>query len=308
MSIEFLFLIFLILLVLPFIPAVIELIKKKDVEPLKIDIERYKDPAFFGKQYKIFLENLKRPDKKVYQLSPNTLKIEVSKEKFETIKICENSLTTIQQEEIIIARGENVQTQEPLKTNREITVQGNLTVNHPLETKALLVEGNLVINSNLKVGYWIHVEGQAKINNTSILGVNAFFKELHIMSSCLFKRIFASKIFVGKISNQDKFFSESNTSIIKGTIKAKKDITIKTQDRKLIIEGNLISDKSIIIEGDVWIKGNIFSHTGIVILNGAIVGEDNKIKSIVAKKKIILVNNCKIYGYLHTEGIGIIQV
>ncbi|MFN3478673.1 MAG: hypothetical protein ACK4ZM_04855, partial [bacterium] len=278
--------------------------------------EQYKDPAFFGKQYKNFLENLignlKKPDKKIYQISPNTLKIEISKEKFEIIKIYENSLATDQPEnqieEIIIAKGENLQTQAPIKTNKEITIQGNLSVNHPIETKALLVEGNININSNLKINYWIHVEGKGQINNTSILGINAFFKELYILSSCLFKRIFANKIIVGKSSNQNESLNESNASIFKGIIKAKKDITIKTQDKKLIIEGDLISDKSIIIEGDVWIKGNIFSHTGIVILNGATVGEENKIKSVIAKKRIVLINHCKIYGYLHTEGVGIVQI
>ncbi|MFN4220050.1 MAG: hypothetical protein ACK4GJ_03905, partial [bacterium] len=147
MSTEILLLIFLILLTFPFIPGIIEFIRKKDIQPLNINPEQYKDPAFFGKQYKNFLENLignlKKPDKKIYQISPNTLKIEISKEKFEIIKIYENSLATDQPEnqaeEIIIAKGENIQTQTPIKTNKEITIQGNLSVNHPIETKALLV-------------------------------------------------------------------------------------------------------------------------------------------------------------------------
>jgi len=68
----------------------------------------------------------------------------------------------------------------------------------------------------------------------------------------------------------------------------------------------VISDNTIIMNGNIEITGNIFSQEEIEI-EGVRVGHVGEVKSVIAKKKLTIGNNVTIYGFALTEGIGIVR-
>lgn len=298
--------VFIFLLLIPFIPALVELAVKKDKDPLTIKQDYSKDPAFFGKSFSKILEGaISKVDKELLD-SLKSIDIPLSSDKPEKLIFFTNEVGGKHPDSIVFVRGQKSKTVEPLITNKEVVAYGSLRVEHSTSARSMLIFGSLEVKAPLKVARWIHVEGETTIKAPSILGINFYSSEkITIDSPCTFTRIYAKEINLGWGIKKSSF---DNPARIEGGIKSKGAISIKTADRSLIIEGNIISEKDIIIEGDVWVKGNIFSHEGILIIKGVIVGMEGAIKSVVGKKSVIIGSNAKIYGYVHTDGEGIIKV
>ncbi|MFN3698693.1 MAG: hypothetical protein ACK4SU_00675 [Dictyoglomus sp.] len=298
------FILFIVLILFPFLPGIIEYFKRKDDQPLEIKQDFTKNPAFFGESFnRILTQAILERSKKV---SKDTLEIILSSGKPESLKIVKDTIGGEQIKEIIFAEGEEVETDKPLESYKEVVVRGNFTVKHPSLMRSLLVFGNLKVKDSLKVVRWIHVEGKAIIKAKSNLGINLYAKKIHISAPCSFKRIFAQEIVIGEDVKEDNL--EDKAYYIKGTIRSKGALNIKTEDKKLVIEGNLISNEDIVAEGGVWIKGDVFSHGGVIFLRGVLVGQKGKIKSVIGKKKVKIGKNVKVYGYIHTEGEGIVDL
>lgn len=299
------FMFFLLLLFMPFLPGIIELLIKRDEDPLNIKQDFSKDPAFFGKSFRNILGKALRERAKM--ISKDTIKLSLSSSKPEMIKIYHEVVSGKHLNEIVYGQGEEVRTDGPLETYKEVVINKNFKILHPCNVRSLLVLGNLKVNDSLNVARWIHVEERAEIEAKSNLGVNFFAKEIKINSLCEFKRMFAEKIEIGQ-EIEEGDFRDSIPYYIKGTLRSEGTVNIKAENENLIVEGNIISNDDIVVEGNVWIKGNIFSHKGVVLLKRVIVGENQKIKSVVGKKGVVLGEGVKIYGYVHTDGKGVVDL
>ena len=66
------------------------------------------------------------------------------------------------------------------------------------------------------------------------------------------------------------------------------------------------ADGDIFIEGNVRISGHVFSQQSIYISAQTIIGCPQKIKSIIGKKAVRIEKYVSIYGYVSTEGNGIV--
>ncbi|MHA2644052.1 MAG: hypothetical protein V2G42_05720 [bacterium JZ-2024 1] len=265
-----------------------------------------KDPAFFGKSFWDMFETAL----KARRISDEgTHIITLSLNKPEDLIVMKgnirggnygSALVFIDCEKTAI-QGENA-----FVSNKEVVSSGDLIINVPTKVRALLVRGDLKVAKPTVVTRWVHVEGNCLILSSSDLGINLYCGGiLSFQAPSTFGRLFAKEIVMGEGTSETAF--ATNPAYVKGTLRSRGSVSIKTQDRKVVIEGTIISDEDIQVEGDVWIKGNVFSHRGIVLLKGCLVGEKNKIKSIVAKKSVRLVGNLKVYGYIHTDGEGIIE-
>jgi len=95
----------------------------------------------------------------------------------------------------------------------------------------------------------------------------------------------------------------SKGSIIKGSVKVHGSVRIEENVR---IYGQLISEGDIEIGKNGYVSGNVFSQSRIHILNGVRVGIPEQQKSVIGKKGIILEKNVIVYGYILTEGKGIV--
>ena len=292
--------VFAILLLLPFLPGLLEIYLKKDANPIYIKQDYSKDPAYFGRSFqKILMKALKGELKRVN-------KVTLSKGKPERLIVINLSKIGGKLFDLTLVDELKVETDKPLEALKEVIIKGDFNIKHSSIFRSLLTLGDLTVDGPLEVKRWIHVEGKANIQAPSNLGVNLYAEEINILAPCTFKRMFAQVIKVGKEPREEDF--KDNISSIKGTIKSKGSLNISTQDKKLIIEGDLISDKNIVVNGDVWIKGSILSHWGAILLKGVILGEEGKIKSVVGKKGVILAKGVKVYGYIHTDGEGKVEV
>jgi len=57
----------------------------------------------------------------------------------------------------------------------------------------------------------------------------------------------------------------------------------------------------------VKITGTVFTHGSITIEENVTIGVKGKIKTVIARKGITLKNGFVIYGYVMTEGTGIVS-
>ncbi len=299
------FVLFTLLLLLPFLPGIAELLIREDDNPLDIKQDFSKDPAFFGKSFqKILAQALLQRSKRI---SEDSIEVVLSTGKPEILRLYKNTVGGKHMMDIVFAEDTEVKTDSPLESYKEVVVNGNFTTWHPCKVRSLLVFGNLNVNYSLSVVRWVHVEGIAKIRARSVLGVNFYAREIKITAPCTFKRMFANKVQIGEEVKEEAFKKEE-AHYIKGTIRSKGSLNIKTEDRKLIIEGSLISDEDIVAEGGIWIKGDVFSHAGVVFLKNVVVGEAGKVKSVVGKKRVVLGQKVKVYGYVHTDGSGVVEI
>jgi hypothetical protein len=60
------------------------------------------------------------------------------------------------------------------------------------------------------------------------------------------------------------------------------------------------------MKGNIKAVGDIFSQDE-VYLEGVNIGSFNNFKSVIAKKKLTLGKSVEIYGFVSTEGIGIVE-
>jgi cytoskeletal protein CcmA (bactofilin family) len=76
--------------------------------------------------------------------------------------------------------------------------------------------------------------------------------------------------------------------------------------RDSVIAGDLFAEGPIEILHNAVVLGNLFSQDSVQLYPGVRIGQAGRIKSIIAKKRIVVDRNVAIYGYVLTEGKGAI--
>ncbi|MGE5343945.1 MAG: hypothetical protein ACM3SY_20935 [Candidatus Omnitrophota bacterium] len=107
----------------------------------------------------------------------------------------------------------------------------------------------------------------------------------------------------------ENFVSRKNLYIganctIHGAVKSFQGIHIGPN---AIIHGSVFAEGDIHIGNNCILLGNVFSQSGIRIGNGVKISRPDTIKSVIGKKRIQLGLNTLIFGYLLTEGIGVVR-
>ena len=92
-------------------------------------------------------------------------------------------------------------------------------------------------------------------------------------------------------------------SVINGSVKTYGTVTIQ---KDVKIYGDIFSDSDVIIGENCIITGNIFSQSRVIIASGVRVGNKGRVKSVIAKKELEIGESVVIYGYLLTEGKGVV--
>lgn len=271
---------FLIFLFLPFIPSFIELFLKRDAKPIPIDLEYKKDPDYFTKRFiKLLNDALKNLN--IQELKETTpTKLELIKETWIVFPgdetLTENTINT----PAVFTKGAIFLQNHTFK--RELAVLGNTVFKNTCIARALYVKGDCIIEAPVRIARWVHVEGTLIVNSYADLGVSVYAREIKINGKATFKRAYAQKIEVLNKNNDANLQGRSGSKVI-------------------IVNGNIFRDDDVEIEGNVWIKGNIFSQKSIILKNGVVVGEEGKVKSVVARDKILIKGPFRVYGYLHSE-------
>lgn len=91
---------------------------------------------------------------------------------------------------------------------------------------------------------------------------------------------------------------------IKGSVKGFKNITV---ENNVEIHGDIFCEGDIRIGDQCTLLGNVFSQSGIYIGDEVRISQPGTIKSVIAKKKIEIGRNSLIFGYILSEGYGLVK-
>lgn len=334
-------LLFAILLVvlffLPFLPGFREFFIEEDVAPLFIDMDYRKEPRYFGVSFRRLL---------LEKLSGGTVRAglrSVLLSRQETVEVFDTA--TIHQGRImsdICFVKRDLRSGSKVLFEKEVYVQGSASIGEFNQLRALACDGEVAVSSGVKLIRWLDAEGSIRVASGSDLGISASSgQKLIIEENCSFKRLYGLPVITGQeheapISEHELgpehaivFAGEAERELSHIPERGLKDCSIiaaksLTIGEQAWIRGDLKSHGNITAGAEVTVTGNIFAegdvHLGprcrvlgtvfsqgrITFDEGVVVGCNGKIKSVISKKGTTLGRGVKVYGFVLTEGEGII--
>ncbi|MGM0379024.1 MAG: hypothetical protein ACQEQE_04705 [Bacillota bacterium] len=331
MIIFFISFIFFILMLIPFAFAYKNSLK--EFATLDINFENVRDPRYFAKSFKNKFENGLNNN-----LENNIIKLS-KKEKLAILS--ENMNYKKNYYELIYIDSNDLIVNKPSNFYKEIYSNNSIYFTKEHIIRAAYSEKSITLNQDSRVIRWLDAKNKVIIGNNCFLGTSISSENfLTIGNSCIFKRLYAPKIIIGKtndykspsnlkispmifksIKRNIKIINDQNTKgytfessimtkhsltissniIIKGSIKTEKDLIIKSN---VLIHGNIFADGNIIIGNNCKILGTIFSYNSITIRDFVQIGQQGKIKSIVAEENITLGYNFTMHGFISANKIG----
>lgn len=91
--------------------------------------------------------------------------------------------------------------------------------------------------------------------------------------------------------------------VIQGDIKAHQGVHLA---ERALVCGNIFSDGDIHLGRNSTVLGNVFTQGDVYCEAGTVVGRHGSISSIIARGRIIVEENCLVYGYISNESGGIV--
>lgn len=328
--------IFLILLFIPFIPGILELRRPRDAAPLFIDMEYTKDPRYFGKSFKSAIKKYVPSD----SLQTGLRNIALS-QKEEILVSSSRTVPAGEKVNYILCIAGDLISEEKAYFHKEIYATGNVVLGSNNVVKALASDGKILLHRHTTVLRWADAEEAVEVSEGCNLGISlSCAGEIRIAHGCTFQRLYGFPIITystdgeheGKYPDLDSMASgrwngEKDVSAVPQSARIVKDLIVKNNLRiakNCIITGNIKSYRELVIEAGVTVNGNIFSEEDITIEEHAVVdgnifcqgrviirgnaqiGRTGKMKSVIGKSSVILGRNVRVYGYIQTEGSGLV--
>jgi predicted acyltransferase (DUF342 family) len=325
-----------ILFVLPFVPGAREIKRKDDAAPLFINMSYCKDPRYFAISFrKIIL-------KVIGDLPAGLHAVTLSKQ--ETVQVSDGSPNIVSSvaENVLFIRN-NLESENNVTFKKEVYARGNVFIGESNRLQALACDGDLHVRKGTRFLRWLDAEGRVKVDEECDLGISATCSgELSMAHKCSFTRLYGypvvtanNTIPVGDKDDQaigDNTVSEGistewyisdmpphcqkncnviakgnlsigEQSVIHGHIKSHGKVVTGAS---VTVMGNLFAEGDIEIGPGSRVLGSVFSQGYITVRHGVTIGSKNQIKSIVGKKGISLESGVRAYGYIVTEGKGIV--
>lgn len=318
-------------------------IKKFESKPLFIQQSNIKDPRYFAVSFReIFSKGWNKYDGSgCVKLSQLEKVIEVDQNEIPPNNVCNSIVYARSDIDFTPNKGIHFEKEIYAKGNaflydipelRAIACDKNLLLG--IDTNVIRwadAEGFLIVHEDCNLG--ISTSSASKL----FIGRNCTFKRLYapeiylgIENVNLHKFVYSTfsdkkKVLINQNIIRDiEYVNDDNTDenkVFYNTIITKRNITVLanfevqghiTSHKNVKIESNAIVHGNIFAEGNVFIGSNarvlgvVFSQENIHMDPDAVVGQPGKTKSIVARGDIIIENNCRVYGYIGTEGNGII--
>lgn len=331
------FLLLALLFVLPFLPGIREFIKKEDASPLYINMNYSKDPRFFARSFKSKIQEVLRT------AGDHTGIHEVMLSKPESLVIENNVLVAAgSRKRNLHYIKERLSTEAHAAFEQEVYVCGETIIGADNEIRALACEASVRILPRTKILRWLDAEGDVEVAEACDLGISVTSaRKLRVAPRCTFRRLYGFPISTGE-PGEDNFPSwdlqadekQVDCTMIErgvrsvepgsskdGSIISDKSLTIGEQSRIMghvkahgtlrigagaIVRGNVFAEKDIILGPGCRVFGTVFTQGKVTCERNAVVGMEGKVKSVVAKKGIELQQGVNIYGFISTEGEGIV--
>jgi predicted acyltransferase (DUF342 family) len=329
------FVLLAILFMLPFVPGAIEIIRKKDATPLFINMGYQKDPRYFAMSFRrMVLHSIGDRTEGLHDLTLS---------KLEKVRITENasSMDDTTLENVLYLRND-LGSVSNATFKKEVYARGNVHIGESNSMKALACDGDVHVGRGTHFSRWLDAEGDMKIDEECKLGISATCHgKLSISHKCSFMRLYGFPVATitstpakndldlvdwdnaalgGVLTERNisdlPHHSRKNCNIItdgaltigehcfiQGHVKSHGKIVV---DPFVTVMGNLFAEGDIEIGAGSRIAGSVFSQSNIIIRQGVVIGIKNRIKSVVGKKGIHLEGGVQVYGYLSTDGKGIV--
>lgn len=338
MTILLVFILFLLLLFLPFLPGILELILKRDAEPLFISMDYIRNPRYFGKSFKRLIHRATAG----FTLSPGMRDIKLSKN--EKVELTHSiDISTAKEINHLLYIIGNLVTGSNVLFNKEVYVTGKAVIGSDNIIQALAGDGDITVSNGVQFKRWLDAEGDVRIADNCNLGISTSSgSRLFLSTDCIFRRINGMPIITGDgpsgivhnfesalppplpVHSKPSFVRKKDTSIPAGTIIDDnivfiRDVkigpnslirgTIKSYGKIVLaenvkIDGNIFADDDIFIGRNARISGHVFSQSSVYISCQTIISSPDRIKTVLGKKSIKIERDVVIYGFVTTEGSG----
>jgi len=340
MMISIVFVLFILLFILPFLPGITELVRKEDAEPLYIAMNYIKDPRYFGKSFKELLHRATDG----FTAAPGTRDVQLSKKESLEITGSMDVLNAEKIDHLLCVQGNFVSCGNA-QFNKEVYVTGNASVGPNNIIQVMAANGNVTIGADVQLNRWLDADGNIDIGAHCNLGISASSgRKLRLGQDCLFRRLYGVPITTGDnriiamnhfkpplpptepVPPELSFVRIKDHTVPPGTIMDKNVVfpqdvqigygsiftgNIKSYG-KLVLEDNVTIDGNLFADGDITIgrgakiSGHVFSQKNVYISGGTVVSCPDTIKSVIGKKSVRIEENVTIYGYVTTEGEGVV--
>jgi len=321
------FSLFLLLIILPMVPMLNTIHKKKDVNPLYMDMDYVFDPKF---QSNHFEETLKAEEKHYEKV---LIEMELR-----SSDIPKKAKLPIE----FLSYGD-VNVDAVVKQEAILFTPGAITMAPRSVITALKSGDKITLQKGSRVNSWIDATGELDIHESTEINL-ATAKSVKLHKGAKFKRIYADTIGVYPLNKEDEnkagkeieyekysenveadiLYVNHKESIEKGS-KIHSDVicrgdlkieegcmifgSVKANGKLKILNnnkiyGNVFSDGNMLIHHHCFIFGNLFSHKYIKIGHNNQIGKYSAPKSLIGIKGIEIAGGTFIHNYILTYGKG----
>lgn len=326
---------FIVMLVFAFVPGWLELRRKKDDKNIYINNDYVKDPEYFAKSFKT---KLLKQGQDLNSIKDGQL-LELSKPEIICCPLESANVVGASYGNITIFKN-RINILPDSKFSKEVVFLKPVVLSTGTMLRAGLCMDDCVLAPEVQVVRWLDAR-KITAGESCDLGVSTTARETLVLNAgCHFKRLYAPIIEIGKSfvptnstlpavlpkPRYDTFFDNSKklkenmiyqVNIVKrhGDLLIKRGVTItgsiKSYGKITIasgatIFGNVFGNDDIIIETGARVLGDVFADGIVELGSGSSIGQPGKCKSLVTRKGIKLHTNCSIYGYVSTDGEGIV--
>ncbi len=333
---------FTLMIVLPFVPGLTEVWKPKDRYPLPIDMDYSRDPRYLGKSArKIFKRGLKgkinEPGTHTITFSTDEV-VEISNKR----KVEDETVVTN-----VLYINEELESEPGVHFENDIYSIGEVTIGENNLVRTIAGDSNITIGKGSTVVRWVDSEKDIFVesgcdlgHSTSAVGSIKLTNDIH------FRRLFGLPVSTGNskpVSIQSSVpvvypndieniadivtYKPSDTEIESGYTTSKSiiaDHDVTTGDKctfggsikchgdleigdNCTVSGNLFAEGCLTIGKNCKIRGSVFSQCEVTISEGSQIGVPGEYVSVIGKQAIVIKDNINIFGYLLTEGQGVVQ-
>lgn len=308
---------FFILVGLPFVPALQELIKKKDDQPLYVNMSYSKDPRFFDRSFRHkLLSNVKNVG------TDSAFRVSLSR-KEEIVEVCKaENVNEYNFGNNVLYLDGNADITNNMKFKKEVYVTGTTKLNENTIIRGILSENDLKIAPHSTIVRWAGSEANIFVGHNCDLGVRCSCeKELWIDVDCKFKSLYGHPIFTKyddaivekKLKEAAEKDEEENFDEAKIQLSKEKIVEFNKHDYPLLTEQEKdaeITDDSPFRESDDILKDSeemeaeeeellTISDLKIVVMEKGLVtfSKDEKIdRDIIIKSKALFKSGITVQG------------
>ena len=326
---------FIVMLSFAFLPGWIEIKRKKDDKSMHINNNYVRDPEYFAKSFKKLL--LKR----VKDLNAIEDGQELELSRGEIINCPSQSIEPVSgnyKHITLFKRPVNIMPHSQFF--KEVVCLKQAQIGQGTLLRAGLCNEDCSLADQVHVVRWLDAKKIVTGENCN-LGVSTTAREMLLLGrGCRFTRLYAPVIEVGTGGAEEVqakslpflkpaynvFLEDSEAiekgklyevnivkrhgdlvveagAVVTGSIKGYGKITIANQATVL---GNVFGEKDIIIEAGAKVWGDVFANGIVEMGPGSSIGQSGKCKSLVTRDGIKLHQNSRIYGYVSTDGEGVV--